>query len=62
MERMGRATRLRRGYGVPSIEHVRSGLARVDGNAARELARAWGHASDQGKVAREAISEFQSSY
>jgi len=24
MERAGRATRLRRGYGVPSIEHVAS--------------------------------------
>jgi hypothetical protein len=43
--------------GISDIEHVRSGIARVDGNAARSLAQAPGGASDQGKAARLGASE-----
>ena len=42
---------------MSDIEHARSGIARVDCNAARVAGASTGSASDQGKAARVAASE-----
>jgi hypothetical protein len=54
-ERVGTRTSFK---GISEIEHVASGNARVDGNAARVAGASTGSASDQGKVARVAMSEL----
>jgi hypothetical protein len=46
--------------GITEIEHARSGIARVDGNAARQLVQVLGRASDQRKPRRVAASELGS--
>ena len=44
--------------GISDIEHARSGIARVDCNAARVAGASTGSANDQGKATRVGASEW----